>query len=230
MIEKPFRLFEQFEDELRLGIVVRDDTEKWPENRCSDEAMGELFGVTDVAGLHQEHGSTSIRVSEPVARDKKADGLVTDTSGLLLTTRWADCQNFVVYAPERRVAGLVHAGWRGLLAGVLPGFWELLQSEWGIAPEETYVGAGPSLCQECADFTDPSAELPGIDPKFFDGRNVNLRGIADVQLDDIGVPEEQRERTKACTRCVPEFFWTYRGGHAEEVKSGCTNALCCMLM
>lgn len=223
MIENPFQIFKQFEDRLRIVIFNREDD-------FSDALASKIFCVADTAGLEQVHENHTLITRESISRTEEADGLATDKNNLVLSVRWADCQNFVIYAPEKNVIGTVHAGWKGLLSGVLTEHYLALKEEWNIDPEETYVGAGPSLCFQCAEFSDPTNELPNVNPELINGHYVDLRGIANDQLDALGVPSVQRERMPVCTRCEPESYWTYRGGDKEAVSSGSTNALCAMLI
>jgi hypothetical protein len=126
----------------------------------------------------------------------------------------------VVYAPERGVLGVIHAGWRGLTSGVLHKHFRVLEEEWNVTPAEVFIGAGPSLCQRCSEFTNPAEELRGIDPKFFDGRLVDLQGIATDQLISLGVPPERIERHPDCTRCKADVYWSYRADAATVKRSG----------
>ena len=223
MQDNPFPLFTPFARRLRVTVFQREDA-------FSDALAMRHYGTKNGASLRQVHGGESIVVRNTTERTQQADGMATDSPGLVLSVRWADCQNFVIYAPKYNVMGILHAGWRGIAANALANHYALLRREWGILPEETYVGAGPSLCTTCAEFSDPTAELADIDPQFFHGRLVDLRGVADSQLDAIGVPKSQRERMENCTCCCPNEYWTYRGGDRESVLHGSTNALACMLL
>jgi copper oxidase (laccase) domain-containing protein len=171
-----------------------------------------------------------MRVDGPLPRTEEADGMVTSAPGLALCIRWADCQNFIVYAPQRNVAGVLHAGWRGLQAGAIPAFFHTLEREWGILPADTIVGAGPSLCQRCSTFSRPAEELPSLYPRFFDANHADLQGAATDQLLALGVEARNIERHPDCTCCDPETYWTSRGGHREEVQAGRTNMLAVVLL
>ena len=222
MIDSPFSLFRQFSDRLRLVVFDKRDTR--PHDVCKALQAGKE------AYAEQVHGARTSVVREAAQYLPGADGLLTDHVSLALSVRWADCQSFVVYAPDHHVAGLLHAGWRGLVAGAIPHFFASLKNEWGIEPKETFVGAGPSLCQRCAGFSDPHTELPTIGDQFIDGLHVDLRGAADAQLALLGIPLSQRERNPDCTCCHPERYWTYRGGDREAVKAGERNLLACVLL
>ena len=224
MIRQPFSLLRPFADRLDVTLLTKDD------GIASDAHVGAMIGTKNLVALHQVHGNRVIKVTGPIARTEKADGMITDVRGLALAIRTADCQQFVVYAPEKNVVGLMHVGWKGLLAGTIPAFFTLLKNEWDIGPADVVIGAGPSLCQDCGDFTDPKKELPGVDHRFFNGKFADLRGIADAQLLEAGVPEDHIDRHPECTRCHPEQYWTYRGGHRQNVIDGKTNVLTCMLL
>ena len=48
------------------------------------------------------------------------DGFLADRPGLLLTVGVADCVPALLYAPRAGVLALLHAGWRGAAAGIVP--------------------------------------------------------------------------------------------------------------
>ncbi len=224
MIQHPFSIFEQFSNRLDVALFRKSE-----DGAVTDAIVEEKMGAHGVAGLWQMHGGTAIVTREAIKRNIKADAVATDAALLALTIRTADCQSLLVYAPQHHVAALIHAGWRGLLTGIIPSTFDLLWEEWQIRPEETYVGAGPSLCQKCSGFTDPRKELKGIDPAFFNGNLVDLRGIAEDQLWKLGIREERFERQPDCTACRSGEYWTYRGGDRDAVAKGSTNLLACRL-
>ncbi len=219
MQRNPFALFQQF-PELTVELWAKDDRINVKQDLAS------ALGKRDIAIPKQVHGNRTIVARSPMLFSENADGVLTDQLGLTLSVLMADCQTFAVYAPKKRVAGVLHAGWRGLIAGAIPAFFEMLRQEWNILPSECFVAAGPSLCASCSEFTDPHRELPDIDPKFFHGRLVDLRGIADDQMDHLGIPLSQRERHLDCTRCKHDQYWSYRGPDRERVREGWENVLC----
>ncbi len=78
---------------------------------------------TEVTWLRQVHGSEVVLVSEPgAARAAAADAAVTRVCGAALVLRVADCLPVMLYGTDGSgVSGIAaaHAGWRGLLAGVV---------------------------------------------------------------------------------------------------------------
>lgn len=218
MIDHPFSSLKAFRDLVDLNFFAKED-------RISSDAD---LHQSNIVSLHQEHGNRAVVVREPSSRTIHADALATDVPGLTLTIRFADCQNIVIVAPEKKVICLVHAGWRGVAANVATSAYKLLRDEWDINPVETFVGLGPSLCTECAGFTDPAAEVPAL-TAFIRGKNIDLRGALDAELAAIGIPRSQIERMSGCTRCNPENYWTYRGGDRENVQRGFVNCFAASL-
>jgi polyphenol oxidase len=210
MITHPFQVFEPYRDQLDIKLYTKAD---------------QPIDNQDLVSLNQVHGHTTIIARSPSYREKEADGVLTDQPDLTLTIRVADCQAFVIYAPQQHVIGLLHAGWKGLVSGIIPSFFETMQREWQVDSSMVLIGAAPSLCTNCAEFTDPLKELVGIDPQFFHGRHADLRAIADNQLVRCGVKQEHIERMPDCTKCHPDRYWTYRGGDREAVLNGRTNVL-----
>src|SRR3989344_896031 len=214
-------IFKKF-PELKVGIFGK------PSELKEDAACARELGFAEVATLNQIHGNTTHIVEGPMDGSLEGDGLITKTPGLALSVRWADCQAFIVYAPLRQssllrhpgfgeqagqapkqVIGVLHAGWRGMALKAITAHFQCLQANFGIEPSETYVGATPSLCLQCAEFSDPLKELPEHLHPFIHGRNVDLQTAADAELESLGVPSSQRERHPACTRCG-DGFWSWR--------------------
>ncbi|MBI3331843.1 polyphenol oxidase family protein [Candidatus Peregrinibacteria bacterium] len=232
MMQHPFSLLQPFRDRIDIAFFMKED------DILTDEKAREAIDAPKIASVNQVHGNRVIRVKDETHRTEEADGFMTDVPGLALSIRIADCQGFLVYAPDDQpssasgglrpaghVLGLIHAGWRGLEAGVIPSFFKMLEQEFGIAAETTYVGAVPSLGKECAEFSDPKNELPHAPPGVIDGNHADLQLWADIQLENAGVRTDRRERMEGCTKCDSKTFWTYRGGDREAVKEKKANVL-----
>lgn len=223
MFASPFPLLRLFEDRLSVTLFTKADDIR------SDDIAAKAIGLTQAAGLSQMHGRRTIILRSISNRTDEADGMITDAPDLALCLRVADCQSFVIYSPDDHVVGVLHVGWKGLIADAIPEFFRVLKREFAIDPEETFIGAGPSLCTKCADFTDPARELPSIPKEFIHGKTIDLRSAATAQMLTLGVFSNRIERHPDCTRCHPDRYWTYRGGDREAVKTGHCNMLICAL-
>ncbi len=223
MILNPFASLELFGNPLQVALFTKDDS------TLSDEEAARKIGATKSAGLIQAHGNRVIVVRDTTNRTEEADGMITDVPDLALCIRWADCQNFVVYAPEKNILGAMHIGWRCLRDGTIPSLFKTLKKEFGIAAKDCLVAGGPSLCMHCSEFGNPMKEIPNVPPSFVSGKLVDLRVWAMRQFTDAGVDADNMEIHRDCTRCDSKKYWTYRGGDRDMVKTGHSNMLVCAL-
>lgn len=86
---------------------------------CDWEGLARAAGMpgAPVARLRQVHGAGVVWAREGGDLGE-GDALLTDVAGLLLAVRVADC--VPVLAQGRGGVAAIHAGWRGLVAGVIP--------------------------------------------------------------------------------------------------------------
>ncbi|MDP8958231.1 MAG: polyphenol oxidase family protein [Actinomycetota bacterium] len=157
------------------------------------------------ATVRQVHGS---RVVEATGSGllADADGLLTRRAGLPISVATADCLPIAVEC-ERGV-GMVHAGWRGLAAGVVETLLEALQSA-GLEPHRAAIGPGIGPC--CFQVgPEVAAHFPHRQSGTSWGApSVDLWGAAEDALS--GIPVWRSDR---CTRCRPEYFSYRRDGTA----------------
>jgi YfiH family protein len=117
----------------------------------------ELGIAPDWAFLHQEHGTTVLMADAP-GRSGNGDALVVTRSGLPIAVATADCVPIVVEADD--AVAVVHAGWRGAVAGVLPAALEVLRQ---IGHEPIRAAIGPAIGPCCYEVGEEVAEqFPGF--------------------------------------------------------------------
>jgi YfiH family protein len=98
--------------------------------------------------LHQQHGAEVVVARAPGEHaGARADAVVTTTPGVVVAVHTADCAPVALVA-DRGVA-VVHAGWRGLLAGVLARTVEVMADE-GVPPHHAVLG--PTIRPRCYEF------------------------------------------------------------------------------
>ncbi|MBT8216571.1 MAG: polyphenol oxidase family protein [Acidimicrobiia bacterium] len=157
---------------------------------------GELGISDDWAWMSQVHGTNVVLVTEP-GTTEASDGLVTGLAGLPLAVRTADCVPVVLHAP--RAVGVVHAGWRGLAAGVVAAAIDVMRRT-GQDPERAAIG--PSIGPCCYEVGDEVIAA-------FDGRAVQTRqGTPSVDLwSEAAAQLEGLEvwRADLCTYCETGF-------------------------
>jgi polyphenol oxidase len=82
-------------------------------------------------------------------RVKGVDGLITGEKDLPLAVFTADCLPVFFGAKNKTAVGIVHAGWRGIAAGIIPGALNIFKEKFGIAPNELIVAIGPHIQRCC---------------------------------------------------------------------------------
>ena len=106
---------------LNLGLATADRPEHVHENRR--RVVTALGGAPEALALNRQvHGRTVLRASAGSRGQVEGDALWTDEPGLPVGALTADCVPVALVreAGERPAVAVVHAGWRGLLAGVVP--------------------------------------------------------------------------------------------------------------
>jgi YfiH family protein len=100
-----------------LAQHVGDDRARVAENR---RRLMMRSGCRSIQWLNQVHGVRVVRAGPGLdAATPEADGLWTDEPGIGIAVLTADCLPVVIAAQAAGVVAVAHAGWRGLIAGVL---------------------------------------------------------------------------------------------------------------
>lgn len=157
--------------------------------------------------VHQA-GPAGLQVCDP------ADGHVTRAEGVLVTVTIADCVPVFLVAPETRVVGVLHAGWRGAASGVLETGLESMKAQ-GAEPSELRVHLGPSICGSCYE----------VGPEVFEALDqvvpprpepIDLRAILGARAVRGGVRPDQITASTHCTLCTSSDLFSHRGGDRER--------------
>ena len=174
---------------LNLGLWSEDDPDRVLDNR---ERVRVEAGAQRLAQGRQVHGTRVVVDAAPL---EKADGQVTTQRDVATIVLVADCLPVVLAGP--RAAGVVHAGWRGLAAGVLEA--GVLALGGGRIAAAIGPGIGP-CCYEVGD--DVRAVFAT------ESRTLDLKAIARRRLEDAGVTEIHD--CELCTACDPQRFFSHR--------------------
>ena len=104
-------------ESLNLGDHVGDDLDRVRENR---HRVATAAGVDALTLSRQVHGDQVIEVRHHGDADGiESDGLFTSSSAVALAMLVADCVPVLLVDAASKDFAVVHAGWRGLRAGVL---------------------------------------------------------------------------------------------------------------
>jgi copper oxidase (laccase) domain-containing protein len=113
------------------GCDVADDYERiWENYRLLATASG--CGALELLRVHQVHGPRVLRAvrGEHFENSSKADAIVTDDPQRIASVRVADCVPVLLASANGKTVAAIHAGWRGVVAGVVQAALnELLESD-----------------------------------------------------------------------------------------------------
>ena len=190
--------------------------------------MLERFGVTPetFAGVKQVHGAEILKISSDRSIPSatfEADALITRVPGLALGVFTADCLPVFFYDPGARAAGIAHAGWRGLRAGILEKTVRMLNREFASDFRILRAAIGPAIRKCCyevgREFADyfPESFSPGPDPEK---GMMDLSSEARARLEGAGLLAGHIADSGICTACSnSQFFSARRGDAAERILS-----------
>ncbi|MFN2488235.1 MAG: polyphenol oxidase family protein [Actinomycetota bacterium] len=161
------------------------------------------FEVGALALARQVHGAHVIEAAPGRSGILgEADGLLVRRTGPVAGILTADCAPVIV-AGEDGVA-LLHAGWRGLVAGVIERGVDLLDGPWA-----AWVGPAIRACcyEVRADVIEAfeGAGLPVVDDGRVDPPDAARAALVRAGVDAVAVAGE-------CTACSPRFFSYRRDG------------------
>lgn len=145
---------------------------------------------------------------------QKTDGLITRDTDVYLMVTVADCLPVLVYDPVLKIAGVFHAGWRGIVGQIIPAAVEKFQTL-GSTAENLAVGVGPGICQKhfvvknnvLSLFQDtyPSATLVRNNDGY-----VDLKKAVLIDLKKEGVSVNNIEISHICPACDNGIYGSYR--------------------
>jgi polyphenol oxidase len=173
-------------------------------------------GWPDAAGLataKQVHSDQVLKATHP-GDCGPGDALISDQPGVTVAIRTADCLPVVIVDLRTRAVAAVHAGWRGVVAQIVPKAVEAMRSEFGSQPEDLEIAIGPGIGPCCFEV---GPEVAAQFRAFFPERN-DLEGRARVDLAETitrqlrrnGVTTGQISASGLCSCCNPELFESYR--------------------
>ncbi len=189
-----------------------------------------------VLAARQVHGADVVSPADPAwaqldwhdgaERLPVADALVSASADVILTIRTADCVPILLVAPAARAVAAVHAGWRGLLAGVVERAVLAFGENYGARPDTVQAAVGPAICGTCYEFgaehqrefvarygvEAEAAWRPGTSERGY----LDVRRLASVVLTQAGLSPAAVRIVGPCTAESPETLHSYRrdGGGA----------------
>lgn len=193
---------------LNLGMHVSDDASLVQKNR---EQLQQASGMPSApVWMNQTHSTLVAPVSETSEQAIESDALVTSSPNLVLSVMTADCLPVLFASKDGTMVGSAHAGWRGLVGGVLENTLQHFSGEvtaWiGPAISQDAFEVGEEVRQQFVDVNASDAEAfyqhkPGkfmADLPLLAKNRLARMGCHDVTLSGL------------CTFKDSENFFSYR--------------------
>ena len=187
---------------LNLGKKTGDAPANVDENR---RRLCRTVGVDDrQLTLGHQHHSTVVNRARAGVRGEPGDCLWTDERGVPMLALGADCLVVAIARTKRRPAlAVLHAGWRGLLDGVVAA---------GVAAVGSGSAAviGPAIGPCCYEVREDVAEpfRRRFGANVVRGGKLDLWSAGEQALREAGC--ESVQRFDGCTACQPELFFSHR--------------------
>ncbi|MFT4298504.1 MAG: polyphenol oxidase family protein [Aeromicrobium sp.] len=176
-------------------------------DRADVARVGAVLGVRRIVTMTQMHGAEVAWVGVGEEPPPRADALLTDTPGVAVVARAADCLPVALACGD--AVGAVHAGRAGMTAGVAAAAVEALRERTG--QQQVRAWFGPCICGSCYEVpAELAAEVerlvPGSRSRTSWGTDaLDIAAGVAAQLRDLGVEVHPRA-ARACTFEEERFF------------------------
>ncbi len=171
-------------------------------NVCSLKNI-ESASIVLAKQIHGKHAATVSAGDAGKVLDS-TDALITGEKGLSLAVFTADCVPVFIGVKDKAVA-VVHAGWRGLKAGIIPETIKLMSKKFGLEASQASASIGPHICKDCYTIGEEVKQAFGLAPT---DTNFDLTRETVKQLKTAGV--NNINDSGRCTMHEPDLFFSYR--------------------
>jgi polyphenol oxidase len=195
---------------LNLSFVSGDDAEVVQANRS--RALTAIGGeLSQWCGGRQVHGAqVAVGTQGPGAYSADStipdtDAIWTDQDSIALAVLTADCVPVLLADSQARRIAVVHAGWRGLVAGVIEAAADAMG---GAGVGVIGPAIGPCCYEVGSEVADAATDALGA--VLMRGTHLDLWRGTRAALSRAGV--ERVHLAALCTRCEPHRFYSHRAG------------------
>ncbi|MDP9174738.1 MAG: peptidoglycan editing factor PgeF [Planctomycetota bacterium] len=171
--------------------------------------------------VHQVHGNRVVRVNAANSFDvaDRADAIVSNDAARPISVRTADCVPILLASTDGKSVAAIHAGWRGIVAGVIPAaIAEMICGAPGLSPQSLVAAIGPCIGRDAFE-VGPDVVL-AFD-RLFAGRAplnhlpggkalIDLKAAVGLQLLGAGMSEDCIDSTDRCTVTHRDEFFSHR--------------------
>jgi len=170
------------------------------------------------AWINQVHSNISVN-AELISSKVDADASYTRQPGIVCAVLTADCLPIFISNKKGTVVGIAHAGWRGLVGGVI----ESLLASFGLDKNDLIVHLGPAISQMSfevgeevkSQYLSKNVNFESCFTELNDKHYLDLYCAARVVLKSFGITSISGG--DRCTYNEPDQYFSYR---RDGTKSG----------
>jgi polyphenol oxidase len=196
---------------LNLGKLTLDREEHVEENRR--RLCAEVGADPALLALNRQQHSVVVNRATAGSRGQPGDGLWTDEPGIPMLKLTADCVPIALAREDRAGLAVLHAGWRGLLEGIVEAGVEAVG---GTLRAAVGPAIGPCCYEVGAEVAKPFRRRFGTD--ILANRRLDRGTAAERALRDAGTARV--DRFDLCTSCNPELFFSHRRDEGVTGRQG----------
>lgn len=158
-----------------------------------------------LATVRQIH-SDKVLIADRAGVLGEGDALISNTPGITLSVRTADCLPILMADSRSRAVAAVHAGWRGTVQEIVPKTIAAMKDRFGTDQDDLVIAIGPGIGRCCFEVG------PEVSVQFgLSGRaKVDLVATVLGQLRRNAGTAGQVDPAKLCTVCRGDLFESFR--------------------
>lgn len=141
-----------------------------------------------------------------------ADGHATRQRGLMLAVTVADC--VPIYLAGEGVVALLHAGWRGVAAGMLEAGVKLVAERGGVRADRIAAHFGLAVCERCYE-VGPEVIRAVLGRRARGPEHIDLRTALAGRAAALGVGDVST--SPACPSCRPDRYYSHRASRGADL-------------
>ncbi|MCK5913664.1 MAG: peptidoglycan editing factor PgeF [Desulfuromusa sp.] len=208
---------------LNLGLGTEDQSANVEGNRATfarafDLSPHQLLTVKQVHGddillLDQENPDLSHFLTVEV------DAIVTNQPGIMIGVLTADCFPILIWHSEKKIAAVIHAGWRGAANGLINKVLQAIHTQFDCPTAELQAAIGAGIGAHNYEIDRPVRDAFRQGTGFWKEISketklghwqLDISLSCQLQLEQSGIKPQNIEITKECTCCHPELFFSHR--------------------
>jgi len=123
----------------------------YSENSMNISDLSKEIGLETIKTVKQVHSNEFIHIKDVTdfENNYEADAIISDIKGYGLGVYTADCVPIIIVDTESGYYGVIHAGWRGTLAGITEKVIVFLINEIGCNSDNIKAAIGPCIEGRC---------------------------------------------------------------------------------